>query len=261
MGEIVFERRLLFLNCRRGWNNTYCFSASSPDCPVSQSPNACAGGRGGFFNERASTTYSAVDDGENSEITREGASEHKNDTFGTDTLETNSTLSLKDFDFGVNSGVIDSYNMLGLGHNSTLLDSLLASKAVNSRTYSYWEGWSGAEAQHQMDGIVTFGGYDEAKISGQNITLPITSIDPETCRTGYIVMVTDFKVTVNGSPKSLFGGSLATAFRSCIDEGFAVSSIPSDIWESFVDATGVTETGHRSTGFNFWGTLIEAAGA
>lgn len=251
----------MFLNNGRGWNYTYCFGASSPDCPVSQSTNACAGGRGGSFNEGASTTFSKVADGENPEIAREGASQHNNDTFGTDSLAVNSTLSLKDFDLGVNTGVIDSYNMLGLGHNSTLLDSLLASKAVSSRTYSYWEGWSGAEAQHQMDGIMTFGGYDEAKISSPNITIPITSIDPDTCRTGYIVTITDVKVTVNGSPKSLFGGSLATAFRSCIDEGFAVSSIPSDIWESFVDTTGVTETGHRSTGFNFWGTLIEAAGA
>ncbi|KAG7009454.1 hypothetical protein G7Y79_00002g005690 [Physcia stellaris] len=62
-----------------------------------------------------------------------------------------STLSLQDFDLGEDRGVIDSFNMLGMGHNSTLLDSLLANKAVNPSIYFYWEGWSGAEAQACID--------------------------------------------------------------------------------------------------------------
>jgi len=213
-------------------------------------PNACAGSVGGFFNEQSSTTFS----GAANLPAEESAPSHSNDTYGTDTLELNSSFSLANFPFGVNKGNVDNVNALGVGRNSTLLNTLVSRGDIASRTYSFWEGWTGAESQHQMDGSLVFGGYDAAKISGKNITLPFST--DKFCHEGYIVAISDIKMELpNGSRPSIISSYAGSSLRACIGPGYPIMSLPQEIWTAFVAASGVTEVG-RSNHTDFWGMLI-----
>ncbi len=255
-------RRTLRLIPSRHWNNTYVFDASAVSigaigCYDVNAPNACAGSVGGFFNELSSTTFSGAANLPPSLVVEESpsASGHNNDTFGTDILKLSSSLSLANFPFGVNKGNVDNVNALGVGRNSTLLNTLLSRGDIASRSYSYWDGWTGAESQYQMDGSLIFGGYDAAKISGNNITLPFTT--SKFCSEGYIVEISDIKLEMpNGSKPSIIGSYAGSSLRACIGPGYPIMSFPQEIWTAFVAATGVQDTGNRSTTTDFWAMLI-----
>lgn len=245
------------------WNNTYIFDASAtgingngcPDLVYDQnSPNACAGTLGGFFKQQASTTYSKAGSLQALNTAGETISDHKSDVYGSDTLEVNSTLSLANFPFGVNRGSVDNQNGLGMGRNSTLLNALVSNGTISSRTWSFWNGWTGAEAQHQMDGSLILGGYDAAKISGRNITLPFSTEND--CLRGYVATISDIKLNlVNGSTPSILGPSHGSAMKACVAPDYPVMTLSIDIWTAFVEASGVTELG-RSFGTNYYGMLI-----
>ena len=197
---------------------------------------------------------------------REYLQNHQNDTYGTDTLEVNSTLSLAQFPFGVNRGPGDHRNALGMGRNSTLLNALFSTGAISSRTYSYWAGWTGPEAQYQKDGNLILGGYDAAKISGGNITLPLTHND-EHCPEGYVVTISDIRLNLlDGSSPSILGTSAGSALRACVNPSMPVIILSENIWNSFVAESGVTQissppnTGY-SLRYGFFGMLIDIKGS
>lgn len=217
-------------------------------------PNACAGSVGGFFNEKSSSTYSGASDLQALHVAEESGTGHGNDSWGTDTLKLNSSLSLANFPFGVNKGLADNVNALGVGRNSTLLNTLVSRGDIASRTYSFWEGWTGTEPQHQMDGNLVFGGYDAAKISGNNITLPFST--DKFCLEGYIVAISDIKMELpNGYRPSIIGSYTGSSLRACISPGYPIMSLPKEIWTAFVAASGVTEVG-RSNQTDSFGMLI-----
>lgn len=61
-------------------------------------------------------------------------------------------------------GVVgDVMNSMGVGTNPTLLSALVSAKAIASRTWEYSQGWTGAAAEHQVDGSLVLGGYDAAE--------------------------------------------------------------------------------------------------
>ena len=122
-------------------------------------------------------------------------------------------------------------NTLGIGRNSTLLNTLFSAGAIASRTWSYWHGWAGAESQHQIDGNLTVGGYDAAKTLGTNVTLPFTNSEPENCPSGYIVTITEIKMNLkNGSSPSILGASnKGSAMRACVDGLFPTMMLSEDI--------------------------------
>jgi len=216
-------------------------------------PNACAGSVGGFFNEQSSTTYSGASF-EALHVAAEALAHHGNDVFGTDTLKINSSLSLAKFPFGVNKGKVDNVNALGVGRNSTLLNTLVSRGDIASRTYSFWDGWTGAEPQHQMDGNLVIGGYDAAKISGNNITLPFST--DSVCLEGYIVTISDIKMELpNGSSPSILGSFAGSQLRACVGPGYPIMTFPQEVWNAFVKVSGVTEVG-RSLQTDFLGMLI-----
>lgn len=225
-------------------------------CYDENAPNACAGSVGGFFNGQSSTTYAKAAGLQALHLAEESLPQHSNDVYGTDTLKLNSSLSHADFPFGVNRGKVDNVNALGVGRNSTLLNTLVSRGNIASRTYSFWEGWTGAESRHQMDGSLVLGGYDAAKISGNNITLPFST--DSVCLEGYIATISDIKMAFpNGSSPSILGSSARSPLRACIGPGYPIMTLPQDIWQAFVEASGVTEVG-RSLQTDFLGMLIAA---
>ncbi len=190
----------------------------------------------------------------------ESTSAQENDTGGTDTLLVNTTLSIPDFPLGIIRDSTDFQNSLGLGRNSTLLNALVSTGAILSRTFSIFQGWTGAQTQHQTDGSLILGGYDSAKITGKNITQQF-AVDGS-CPSGLVITVTDINMNLNnGSNVSIIGESRGSAMRACIDPTFSPISLSDDIWWAFTNVTGVAEIGRSVSQINLWGMMVPANGA
>lgn len=254
-------------NQRRERNYTYLFDTTASNCPDTQTHAGCAGVDGGLFNEAASTTYSAVDSAEAAREANDLLLYAENITYGSDTLKVNTTLSLSNFPFGVRNrqkGDLALQNWVGLGRNSIFLHTLVSKGVISSRTYAFWAGQLGTESLYQTDGDLVLGGYDSAKISGSNITLPFT--DDDSCPSGNIVTITDIKLDLtDGSTSSILGPSAGSALKACVVPTHAVLDLPEDIWSAFVAASGVklysnTSSG-RSFGYGWLGWLVDTDGS
>ena len=190
----------------------------------------------------------------------ESNSAQDNDVWGTDTLIVNTTLSIPDFPLGILRGSTEFQNTLGLGSNSTLLNALVSTGVILSRTFSIFQGWTGAQTQYQTDGSLILSGYDSAKITGNNITLPFAV--EGSCGSGLVISVTDIKMNLNnGSNVSIIGESRGSAMRACIDPTFSPISLSEEIWWAFTNVTGVAEIGRSFSQINLWGMMIPASGA
>jgi hypothetical protein len=150
-------------------------------------------------------------------------------------------------------------NSLGFGMQSTILNGLSNAGLIASRTFSMFFGLTGASKDHQMDGSLVIGGYDAAKIAGQNYTLPL--IYTTACPTGLLTVVTDISMNFeNGTSQSITGAAQGFALQMCIQPGYPLITIPSDIWSNFQRYATGTYLG-RSFGINLFGELYAADNA
>ncbi len=251
----------------RKYNNTYLNDVTVPGCSVNSTRLLCSNQYGGLFDEGSSTTWSPADfaalgtAGESTPDQDNGfTSGQDNDAWGTDTLLVNTTLSVPLFPLGIYRGSTGSQNTLGLGRNSTILNALVSAGAIASRTFSIFQGWTGSQTEYQTDGSLIVGGYDSAKITGNNITLPFTVED--NCNSGLIISVTDINMNlINGSNVSVIGQSQGSAMRACIEPNYSPITLPEEIWWAFTNVTGVAETGRSVSPINLWGMTIPAKGA
>ena len=243
----------------RKYNNTYLNDGTVPGCNVNSTRLLCSNQYGGLFDEGSSTTWSPANFAA-LKTAGESTSDQDNDTWGTDTLLVNTTLSVPLFPLGIYRGSTDSQNTLGLGRNSTFLNALVSAGAIASRTFSIFQGWTGSQTQYQTDGSLIIGGYDSAKITGNNITLPFAVED--NCNNGFIISVTDINMNLNnGSNISIIGQSQGSAMRACIEPNFSPITLSEIIWWAFTNVTGVAETRRSVSPINFWGMMIPANGA
>ena len=186
---------------------------------------------------------------------------HTTDLWGTDILKITDQKSLSSFPLGVSRGQGESMNSIGLGRNSTLLNALVDSGTIAARTFGFWQGWTGAEQEHQMDGSLILGGYDSQKLTGSNITLPTSS--PDNLDTDcFLATITDIKMNLkNGSSLSLLGVNKATVARACVEPHFSTLSLSQAMWEKFLSISGSTYVGRSNSVIAFYGMLIETDGA
>lgn len=224
----------------------------------------CTTTRGGSFDRRASTSWvtsslSAL--GLREEFPSVGVST-AGTTYGVDLLSLGgstslSSLPLESFKFwGMNS--------FGLGTNSTMLRGLVSTGDIASRSWSFTQGWTGTESQFQTNGSLVFGGYDRARVSGNNITLPFATNadDLKRCPTAMIVTIKDLQTKMkNGSSPSILGPNNDFPLRGCIVTDYTYISLQSDQWAAFVNKSGSVETGHSVSPESFTQNMIAADGA
>jgi len=260
-------------NCLSALNNTYIYDGTvTPEqngCNPNNSRIECFDQFGGLFNEGNSTTWSSAANLSVLKTSIENQNinpNHASDLWGTDIVELNSTISIPQFPLGISRDGGEAMNMLGLGRNSTLLNLLAENGTIPSRTWSFWQGWTGATTQDQMDGILVLGGYDAAKISGDKITIPIDNNSTNPPDHGIspcnVVTVTDIRMNLkNGFSPSLFGSSHANAFRGCAEPHFEALSLTLDMWTRFLQISGSTYVGRSVNVISFYTMLVEAQGA
>ena len=233
-------------------------------CTESGTPLACSVQVGGILDKEISSSWRQSFSSNSLQNAYEFLPDHDNDLPGTETIRINSSLALSDFPVGImkipyRDVIRTPSNFFGLARNSTLLNRLSSAGLIASRTWGYYQGWTGAETQHQLDGSLVLGGYDEAKTTGKNTTLSFS--DNKDCVSGLLVTVSDIKMNLqNVTDLSIFGSSAASAMSACLNPTYRLISLPLDIWNSFVQFSGV-EVLYRSRGINSWAMLISGNGS
>jgi len=227
-------------------------------CDPSNPPIQCHAFNGGAFDTGASSTWTP----QAGHLAPENAATNvSTSAFGTDTIQLGQLASIPAFPIYIpNSHVPDwMENSLGLGIQSTILNGLSNAGVIASRTFSLFFGLTGASKKHQMDGSLVIGGYDAAKISGENYTSRLTYIS--TCPTGLLTVVTDISMNFeNGTSRSITSPAQGFALQMCIQPGYPLITIPSDIWANFQSYAPGTYIG-RSLGINLFGELYDAENA
>lgn len=177
------------------------------------------------------------------------------------TLSSNTTV--EDFAFGIalkdwGEQGYHPQSALGVGRNSSILNSLKQAGQIASRSWSMFWGLEGATADTQMDGIFVMGGYDRAKTSGPNYTSSLSYTNAN-CLTGMVVTISDITLNLaNGSSASLFGGVNSAAVTACIDPDYpTLMAIPYDPY--FTNFETITDTfiTDRAFGINYYGMLYD----
>lgn len=143
---------------------------------------------------------------------------------------------------------------LGLGTNSTVLNTLVQAGKIGSRVWSIFWGRMWVDAADAMDGSLIFGGYDSQKVIGKNYTQPLDYSDTNGCWTGMKVHVSSVKLNIrNGDDVELL--STNGAFDTCIvPQRQLLLEGPPDIIKNFENTTGMSNIG-RSFGLH-WSSYL-----
>ncbi|KAL9101064.1 MAG: hypothetical protein Q9163_003638 [Psora crenata] len=246
-------------------NNTFLSNWASNCNPYTNfSQLECQAAVGGFFEQDKSWTWTAAANASVLGLPMDN-SKPTGSLYGTDTLCLNSVCSLPGFPFGYTNDDVKQAALFGLGQNSSLLNDLYTAGAIPSRTWSLYHGWDGADSAHQADGSLILGGYDAAKTSGPNITLPFAANDDfgvGSCPSKQVVTVSDITMNLkNGSSPSILGRNNDASFRACLLPNRSDIALSSDIWRGFLQISGSVETGRSSSFLSAAQMLIAADGA
>ena len=155
---------------------------------------------------------------------------------GADIVYVSSSYPLYDFPLAMTKSGIEM-NSLGVGRESTFLQTLLQDGAISSKTWSLFYGLAGEDYYSQMDGMAVFGGYDKAKVKDEdmNETIKLDYDFKKNCRTGMVVTVTSIDVGFeNGTEQNAF----ASPVDMCLDPAFEIMSFRSAIVDNLKEKFG-----------------------
>ncbi|KAI1308324.1 aspartic peptidase domain-containing protein [Xylaria venustula] len=196
-------------------NNTLVYGTNGYCTDSSFSADACTTWRGGRYDLLGSDTRRQPPDPNPVD-----GSPYPETTTYTDIFQVNDNVTLDDFAVGVplSDWLQQGYHpmmALGLGSNSTFLASLQTGKQIASRVWSMFYGLTGASSDAQLDGALVFGGYDQAKVSGQGYTQKFQP-DPR-CESQLLVTIDDIIINFpNGTDVSIVEVTTNGSFPACI---------------------------------------------
>jgi hypothetical protein len=233
-------------------------------CSSTWTTAACTTFHGGAYNEAGSTSQGTP---ATNQFPVDGQS-YPPMSMITDNITLNSNFTMGNFPMGIaqEDWGEQGYHpqmAIGLGSNSTILNALKAAGKIASRSWSMFYGRIGGTSSTQLDGNFVFGGYDRAKVTGQNYTSYLTNSQTTTCTTRMIVSITDLVLNFpNGTNYSLMGGIAANAISACLVPDYPVlMTLPLDPY--FYDFQSATseDISDRSFGLYYYGMLYEAGEA
>ncbi|PVH70383.1 acid protease [Cadophora sp. DSE1049] len=237
-------------------NNTFVYGTSG-FCSTGWTSAACVTFRGGQYDQLGSKTRGIA----SINAYPADASPYPQCNYVTDIFTLSSNITLGNFPIGVAQADWGTQGYfpqmaLGLGSNSTVLNTLKSTGQIASRSWSMFWGRTGATANTQLDGNFVFGGYDRAKVMGPNYTRSL-STSKTACTTELLVTITDMILNFpNGTDASLFGGAQSSALAACIVPTYPVlMTIPTNpYFDTFEFTTGEILPG-RSLGLYYYGML------
>lgn len=132
-------------------------------------------------------------------------------------------------------------NLLGLGNQSTFLNTLKETGVIESRTWSVFWGLDGASVGGYTNGSMVFGGYNENKASGANYT---AKLNYTSCRWGTQLEISAFSIVDTGGMVTSMSPNdtdATTPLFACIDPaGPGMFNIPYDYFMTFANLTNFT---------------------
>ena len=228
----------------------------------------CFTSYGGLFDESKSSTWRNANNASDigifvDDIAGLGAVNYGEAAYGVDTISPSLNISISDQPLVVQrsaDNVSAAYfeNTLGLGKNSTLLNGLFSAGKIASRTWSIFEGWTGADSQNQTNGSLILGGYDAAQTKGKNITVKFATDpgDEYAFRCHMVVTVRDMQLRfTNGSNASLFDSTASTAVPYCIIPTYSPITLTYAAWVNFLSLTNSSDLSNgvlRSPSYLSW---------
>ncbi|KAK2740554.1 hypothetical protein FQN57_006058 [Myotisia sp. PD_48] len=230
-------------------NNTFVYGANG-FCGTG-SASACITYRGGQYDQFAS---------ESRGVPSPNSYPPENDPYPdfnwiTDSLTLNSNITLSDFPIGIalEDWGAQGYHpqaAIGLGLNSTILNTLRSNDKISSRTWGMFWGRAGGSKNAQLDGNLVLGGYDRAKVVGQNHTETLAKFTSP-CSTSMIVTITDIVLNfANGTDESLFNEG-STSMAACIEPDSPVLlTLPYDPY--FINFKSLTSTSDFGRSFGIY---------
>lgn len=149
------------------------------------------------------------------------------------------------------------YTMLhamGMGTNSTFLNTLLQTGRIGSRVWSIFWGHMWVDEEDAVDGSIVFGGFDQQKTIGNNYTQPLDFSDNTGCWTGMKVQISKLKLNFrNGDDADLL--PVNTLIDACIvPQRQLLLEAPGTVVETFEKETGM-ESFARSYGLH-WSSYL-----
>lgn len=255
----------------RELNNTWVYDQQA-FCDPSRifSDEICYVRRGSYYFETESSTFEqtldVIDAGGASAETAVTGSEPgirnliSSGLGGKEHFKAGSNAALEQFPIGIPRQGWDSgyttLHPLGFGANSTYLNALLDAKQTGARVWSIFWGrmW---EAKPPMDGSIVLGGYDRAKIIGQNLTQAL-DFGPAGCWTGMMLNIRDIRVNFRtGSEESIFPAN--TVLPVClVPQRQLLLEAPSSVYSAFESVT-LTKSIGVSFGLH-WGAQLYDTG-
>lgn len=146
---------------------------------------------------------------------------------------------------------------MGLGRNSTLLNSLHSASKISSKVWSIF--WGRMWVADAIDGSLVLGGYDADKVIGNNFTAPLDYSDKTGCWTGMKAQITGITLNNrNGTNAQLLDSS--TVISACIvPQRQLALEAPQSLIQRFEALTNMKNEG-RSFGLHWSAYLYSAAG-
>ncbi|TGJ88342.1 hypothetical protein E0Z10_g400 [Xylaria hypoxylon] len=246
-------------------NNTWIYD-EQPFCDSSIIFNdvICRVRRGNLYSEVNSSSYKKTEDipsagGAPVETESKGAESGIGDLLSSsvavrDRLNIGPVQVAESFPFGVprlswDHGYTISH-ALGLGSNSTLLNTLVRTGQIGSRVWSIFWGRMWVDPEDAMDGSLVLGGYDVQKVIGRNYTQPLDFSDKTGCWTGMKVHISSVKLNLRtGDDVELLPPN--TAIDTCIvPQRQLLLEGPQIIIDTFENKTGMFSIG-RSFGLHW----------
>ncbi|KAI3341186.1 acid protease [Ustulina deusta] len=254
-------------------NNTWIYD-TQPFCDPSIIFNGviCQVRRGNLYSEVNSSSYQKLEDipaagGAGVETQGKGAEVGigqllRSSVAVRDGLDIGSVQVAETFPFGVprlswDHGYTISHAM-GLGSNSTLLNTLVRAGKIGSRVWSISWGRMWVDPKDAIDGSLVLGGYDTQKVIGRNYTQPLDFSDATGCWTGMKVHISSVKLNLRtGDNVELLPPN--TAVDTCIvPQRQLLFEGPQAVIEAFENRTGMSNIG-RSFGLHWSSYLYEDA--
>ncbi|KAL9619503.1 MAG: hypothetical protein Q9160_005866 [Pyrenula sp. 1 TL-2023] len=237
-------------------NNVFIYDGNGV-CDDNTTSIQCLSSNGGAFDENRSSSWTLLDVDKDNPVKETRAIDTSTDIYGSDSLALGQSLNLPGFNFYIprkRSGEDLQMCTLGLGSDSTILSELKRTNQIPSRSWSLYQGLTGEDPAHQLDGGLILGGLDQAKVKGENYTTQLAASNSN-CPTRFLVTVTNIEMDIPGQGSiSIIGASRGSALQMCISPGYRLMTLPYDISQNFYgNATGTNiDYGQRALGLNLY---------
>lgn len=193
----------------------------------------CAWRRGGSLESKKSDSFRDTNNHDIYEFRAKDGKKLGISPWGTDNWMVNSSTVLNEFQIWSRNAGMLAQNAIGLGRNSSFLNTLAQKKYIASPTWSLFWGWQGRFKGQQMEGNFVMGGYDKAKTEGKQKATMDFSNDIQ-CSTSLMVTVKDITIKhVNGDETSLLGGGEGAVMRTCLKPDLPMITLPKSAFEKF----------------------------